>query len=189
MSARPSDSRPRRSLPRRAAHFLWGGKRGETGRRSLPRRVARILLKTVLTILIILLLVFILIQTPWVQNIARSKAEKYLSRKLNTRVRVGGLAISFFRSVTLKDVYIEDRHRDTLLSAGLVDVQLRMLGLLHNNLDIREIHLSDLTAKVLRQGSDTVFNYQFIVDAFAGKPAATPDTAKGTSMKIALHEL
>ena len=125
-------------------------------RRSLVRRLVRIFWKTLLTIFIILLLVFILIQTPWVQDFARAKAEKYLSRKLNTRVLIGHLDITFFRSVTLKDVYIEDRHRDTLLSAGLIDVHVRMLGLLQNELDIKEIHLSDLTAKVLRQSPDTV---------------------------------
>src|ERR1700722_14066429 len=140
-------------------------------RRSLSRRLVRIFLKTLLTIFIVLLLVFFLIQTPFVQDFARAKAEKYLSRKLKTRVRIGHLDISFFRSITLKDVYVEDLRHDTLLSAGLIDVRLRMLGLLHNNLDIKEIHLSDLTANILRQNSDTVFNYQFIIDAFAGKPS------------------
>ncbi len=158
-------------------------------RRSLFRRLVRIFLRTLLTIFIILLLVFFLIQTPFVQDYARGKAENYLSRKLNTRVRIGHLDIAFFHSVTLKDVYIEDRHRDTLLSAGLIDVHLRMLGLLHSDLDIQEIHLSGLTAKVLRQSPDTVYNFQFIVDAFAGKPAAQPDTAKGKAMRIAIHTL
>ncbi|HEV2481801.1 MAG TPA: translocation/assembly module TamB domain-containing protein [Puia sp.] len=158
-------------------------------RRSLVRRLVRIFLKTLLTIFIILLLIFFLVQTPFVQDLARAKAEKYLSRKLRTRVRVGHLDISFFKSLTLKDVYIEDLQHDTLLSAGLIDVHLKMLGLLHNNLDISEIHLSDLTANIQRPSPDTVFNYQFIVDAFAGKPAAKPDTSKGKPMVIAIHEL
>ena len=158
-------------------------------RRSLSRRLVRIFLRTVLTVLIILLLVFFLIQTPFVQDFARAKAEKYLSRKLKTRVNIGHLDITFFRSLTLKDVYIEDLHHDTLLSAGLIDVRLRMLGLLHNNLDIKEIHLRDLTAKVLRQNADTVFNYQFIIDAFAGKPSTKPDTAQGPPMRIGLNHL
>jgi translocation and assembly module TamB len=158
-------------------------------RRLLSRQLLRIFLRTLLTIFIILLLVFFLIQTPFVQDLARAKAEKYLSRKLKTRVKIGHLDITFFRSVTLKDVYIEDLHHDTLLSAGLIDVRLRMLGLLHNSLDIKEIHLSDLTAKVLRQNADTIFNYQFIVDAFSGKPSAKPDTATGTPMKMALDHL
>ena len=92
-------------------------------RRSLSRRLVRIFLRTLLTLFIILLLVFLLIQTPVVQDLARAKAEKYLSRKFKTRVRVGHLDITFFRSITLRDVYIEDLRHDTLLSAGLIDVR------------------------------------------------------------------
>ena len=157
--------------------------------RSLVRRLVRILLKTLLTIFLILLLVFFLIQTPFVQDYARGKAEKYLARKLKTRVRIGHLDISFFNSVTLKDVYIEDLRHDTLLSAGLIDVRVKMLGLLHNNLDINEIHLSDLTAKIQRPSPDTVFNYQFIVNAFAGKPTPKTDTSKGKPMVMAIRKL
>jgi hypothetical protein len=142
-----------------------------------------------LTLLIILLIVFFLIQTPFVQNFVRGKAENYLSRKLKTRVRIGGLEVSFFRSVKLKDVYFEDQQRDTLLSAGLIDVRVRMLALLHHHLDIGMVHLADLTAKIKREGPDTTFNYQFIIDAFAGPPAPQAKQSAGTPMKIDLREL
>src|ERR1700742_5062553 len=144
-------------------------------RRSVFRRVVRILGRLLLTIFIILLLVFFLIQTPWIQNIARAKAETYLSRKLNVPVRIGSLDIQFFNSVTLKDVFVGDRQKDTLLSAGLIDVRIKMLGLLHNSLDIGEVHLAGLTAKIKRQLPDTAFNFQFIIDAFAGGNSK-PDT-------------
>ncbi|HLZ87605.1 MAG TPA: hypothetical protein VKQ52_10205, partial [Puia sp.] len=159
-------------------------------RRSWPRRLVRIFVRTLLTLLVILLLVFFLIQTPFVQNIARGKVETYLSRKLRVPVRIGHLDISFFRSVTLRDIYIEDRHKDTLLSAGLVSVRLRMLALLHNNLSIQEIHLQNVTANILRRSpNDTTFNYQFLIDAFVGKPAAKPDTAKSTPLQISMNTL
>ncbi|HEV9036627.1 MAG TPA: AsmA family protein, partial [Puia sp.] len=156
---------------------------------SLPRRLARILLRTVLIIVVIVLVLILLVQMPFVQDFARGKAERYLSRKLKTRVRIGHLNIAFFNSVTLKGVYMEDRRQDTLLSAGLIDVRLQMLGLLHNRLNIDAITLQDLTAKVLRGGHDTVFNYQFIVDAFAPTPAAKPDTTGGEPMAIRLRRL
>ena len=158
-------------------------------KRSLMRRLVRIVGRVLLTVFIIVLILFFLIQTPYVQNIVRGKAEIYLSRKLKTRVRIGGLNVALFRSVTLKNVYIEDRRQDTLLSAGLIDVQVGMIELLHHHLDISEVHLSDLTAKIRRQMPDTAFNFQFIVDAFAGAPAANPDTAKGTPMRIDLKTL
>jgi TamB, inner membrane protein subunit of TAM complex len=158
-------------------------------RRSFFRRLVRVLLRTLLTVVIILLIVFFLIQTPFIQNIIRGKAETYLSRKLKTPVRIGDLSIVFFRRVTLKDVYIEDRQRDTLLSAGLIDVQLRMLGLLHHDLDIERIGLGNVTVKIRRQLPDTAFNFQYIVDAFSGPPSTQPATTSGQAMRMSLGEL
>lgn len=159
-------------------------------RRSLVRRLVRIFLKTLLTIFIILILVLFLVQTPFIQNIIRGKAEEYLSRKLNTRVRIGHLYVGFPRTIELKDIYLEDRKKDTLLSAGLIAVDLRMWGLLHHEVDIKEIHLQSLTAKVLRVLPDTTFNFQFIIDSFAGAPSQKKtDTTASTPMKIALHDL
>jgi len=158
-------------------------------KRSLLRRLARIFGRTLLTIFVILLIVFFLIQTPFIQNYARGKAENYLSRKLKTRVRIGGVSIAFFNSVTLKNVYVEDRKSDTLLYAGLIDVQVRMLGLLHHNLDIQQVRLDNLTVKIKRQLPDSSFNFQFIVDAFAGPPSPQPDSSKSQPMKIGMQSL
>jgi hypothetical protein len=158
-------------------------------KRSLFRRLVRIFLRTLLTILVILLIVFFLIQTPFIQNIIRGKAENYLSRKLKTRVRIGDLYVGFFRSVTLKNVYIEDRQKDTLLSAGLIDVNIRMWGLLHNELDIRQVQLENITVKINRQLPDSAFNFQFIVDAFSGSPSSQPQKTAGQPMKIGLKSL
>lgn len=158
-------------------------------KRSLPRRLLRIVGRTLLTIFVILLILFFLIQTPWVQNYARGKAENYLSRKLKTRVRIGDLYVGLFQSVRLKNVYIADRHHDTLLSAALIDVRLRMLALLHHHLDIGLVHLSDVTARITRERPDTGFNFQFIVDAFSGPATVKPAATKGQPMKIDLREL
>ncbi len=78
----------------------------------------RIAGRALLTIFLILLILFFLIQTPFVQNFVRGKAENYLSRKLKTRVRIGGLEVGLFQSVTLGNVYIEDRQQDTLFRRG-----------------------------------------------------------------------
>ena len=157
--------------------------------RSLLRRLLRIVGRTLLTIVLVLLILFFLVQTPFVQDFVRGKAEKYLSRKLKTRVRIGGLEVGLFESIQLKNVYVEDRRQDTLLSVGLIDVRVRMLALLHHHLDIGLVHLADVTAKISRELPDTAFNFQFIVDAFAGAPTAKADTTTATPMKIDLKEL
>jgi translocation and assembly module TamB len=165
------------------------GQTGHKPRRSLLSRSLRIILKLMLTIFIILVIVIFLVQTPYVQNIIRSKAEKYLSRKLNTRVEIGILYVGFPRTVLLKNIYIEDRQRDTLFSAGLIHVDLSMWELLHSQIDIGELQLSDLTVKIKRNLPDTVFNFQFIADAFAGKPKTTPSPKDTSPMKMSLHEI
>ena len=163
--------------------------RPQKPKRSLPRRLLRIVGRSLLTIFLILLILFFLIQTPFVQNYVRGKAENYLSRKLKTRVRIGDLEVGLFHSVRLKNVYIGDRQQDTLLSAGLIDVRVRMLALLHHHLDIGLVHLADVTAKIRRERPDTGFNFQFIIDAFAGPPSPKPAEPSAQPMKIDLREL
>jgi TamB, inner membrane protein subunit of TAM complex len=157
--------------------------------RSVIRRLAILLLKGVLTIILIAIILIFLVQTPYVQGIVRVKAERYLSRKLNTPVAIGNLAIGFPRTVLLENVYIADRQKDTLLEAGLIHVDLDMWGLLHNTLDIREFHLADLTVKVKRTLPDSAFNFQFIVDAFAGQDKKTPAPKSGPAMKMYLRSV
>ena len=158
-------------------------------RRSVVSRLARIFLKIIITVIIVLVIVIFLIQTPYVQNIIRGKAEKYLSRKLHTRVNIGNLYIKFPKNVVLKDIYLEDQQKDTLLSAGLIDVNIHMWGLLHNNIDIGKVQLEAVTMKIKRLLPDTVFNFQFIADAFSS-PGEVPkkDTA-AAAMKMSLQEL
>ncbi|HMH21675.1 MAG TPA: translocation/assembly module TamB domain-containing protein [Puia sp.] len=159
-------------------------------RRSVPRRLVSIFLKGLLTIFIILVIVIFLVQTPYVQNIIRGKAEKYLSRKLNTQVGIGTLYIDFPNSILLKDIYLADRKKDTLLSAGLIHVNMRMWQLIHGNIDIDQLQLQDLTAKVTRTLPDTAFNFQFIIDAFAAKDKQEPVVKKDTSsLKMALRSV
>jgi hypothetical protein len=153
--------------------------------RSLPRRLLSVFLKMLLTVFIILVLVLFLVQTPFVQNIIRGKAEKYLSRKLNTRVQIGGMYIDFPSTVTLRNIYLGDRQKDTLLSAGLIHVNMHMWKLIHGNIDIDALALQDITVKV-RRGQDSVFNFQFIADAFAPK-GPQPPKKDTSSLRMALR--
>ena len=84
-----------------------------TTRRSVLSRLGRLFLKIFLVIFILLALVIVLVQTPYIQNIAREKAQDYLSAKLKTKVAIGKLYIGFPQTVELENVYIEDLQKDT----------------------------------------------------------------------------
>jgi hypothetical protein len=135
---------------------------------------ARIVAKTILFIVLFLLVILLLLQTGPVQNVLRVKAVAYLEKKLQTKVEVGRVYIGLPKNIILENIYIEDREKDTLLSGGKVEANLDLMRLIFNNeIDIKSISLENITAKVKRQLPDTVFNFQFVVDAFASKDTIT----------------
>jgi len=158
-------------------------------RRSVLSRAGRLFLKIVLGIFILLLVVIVLVQTPYVQNIVRAKAENYLSGKLKTKVVIGKLYIGFPQTVELDNIYIEDLQKDTLLAGKLLKVNLNMWKLLHSEIAINEVKLEGITAKIRRELTDTTYNFQFIVDAFAGSPSATTSKKDTSALKISLDNL
>ncbi|MEP6724583.1 MAG: translocation/assembly module TamB domain-containing protein [Bacteroidota bacterium] len=160
-----------------------------TTRSSVLSRLGRLFLKILLVIFILLLLVIVLVQTPFIQNIAREKAQDYLSGKLKTKVVLGRLYIGFPQTVELGNVYIEDLQKDTLLSGKSLKVNINMWKLLHSDIAINKIELEGITAKIKRQLPDTSFNFQFIVDAFAGTQKAVPQKTDTSALKISLDNL
>jgi len=154
------------------------------------KKIIRIVLWIVGSLLILIIIIILLLQTPWAQNIIRSKAQAYLSGKLHTRVEIKELRVLFPTSISLGGVYIEDHQKDTLLSGKKLGVGLNMWKLLHGDLAISTIRLEGITAKVKRQLPDTSFNFQFVIDAFApATPAAPKDPTDTAQMVITLKKL
>src|SRR5450432_3961052 len=157
-------------------------KKGTVARKkkSLLAKTGRVLLWIIASLIFLIILVLILIQTPPVQNFARKKIVSYLEHKLKTRVAIGKLDVKFPTALLLQDVYIEAQDKDTLLYGGELKVDISMLKLLKSEIEIQEIALNNITAKVKRLPPDSTFNFQFIMDAFMSKeikPSSTKDTA------------
>ena len=64
-----------------------------------------------------------------------------------------------------------------------------MFKLLSNEVQINSLQLTDITAKIKRTLPDTVFNFQFIVDAFMTQQTAQPDTAQTAVMKLGIDDI
>ncbi|MEJ7683761.1 MAG: hypothetical protein WKG06_39045 [Segetibacter sp.] len=78
--------------------------------------------------------------------------------------------------------------KDTLIAGNQLKVDIDMFKLLHSELQINEINLNQITAKIKRQLPDTIFNYQFIVDAFAS-PKDTAVKTDTSAMKMAIEKI
>jgi hypothetical protein len=132
------------------------------------------------------LLVVILIQVPAVQNFAKDKAVTFLQNKIHTKVQIGHISIGLPKSIVLDDVYFADQKNDTLIAGKSLRVDVSMLKLLHHELQINEINLNGITANINR-GPDSLFNFDYIMKAFASKAPVKPtpaDTASAMTISI-----
>ncbi|MGC4036625.1 MAG: translocation/assembly module TamB domain-containing protein [Chitinophagaceae bacterium] len=150
-------------------------------KRSIGLRITRIVLKTVLFLLLFFILLVILIQTAPVQNFIRGKAVAWLEKKLKTKVEVGKIYIGFPKDVVIENVYLEDRTKDTLFSGGEIKADISLLKIINGNIEINDLFLGNITAKVKRQLPDTAFNFQFIIDAFVSKNKTEDTSPKDTA--------
>ncbi|MBD1363897.1 translocation/assembly module TamB domain-containing protein [Mucilaginibacter sp. ZT4R22] len=161
-------------------------------------RFGRIALKTILwiiaSIIFLVLLVVILIQVPAVQNYAKDKAVTFLQNKIHTKVEIGHISLGLPKLLVLEDVYFEDQKKDTLIAGDKLKVDITLLKLLKNKVEINEINLEGITAKISR-GPDSLFNFDYIIKAFAGeqkkepKPTDTTSTMQFSVDKIILDRI
>ncbi len=145
--------------------------------KRIVRRFSGIILRIILIFLILVVIVLFLLQTSSVQNFGRKKIQAYLESKLHTKVIIGELSIDFPKNIALKNIYLEDQHRDTLLSAGNLNLDVNLWGLFHHKVVVNDINLDRWTVNIERLLPDSDFNYAFIVRAFASG-TTNPEKAK-----------
>src|SRR5690606_32216245 len=76
--------------------------------------------------------------------------------------------------------------RDTLLAGEKLRVDISMLKLLNNTVEISQIDLQGITAKINRSLPDSAFNFDYIIQAFVGEQEETtpPDSSAAMTFDI-----
>lgn len=148
-------------------------------------KVGRIALKTILwiigSIIGLILLIFILIRIPSVQNFLVQQVVSYLEKKIETPVKIERVSLDLPKLLVLEGVYFEDQKKDTLLAGDQLKVDISLLKLLKNKIEINEIDLRGITAKIDRTLPDSSFNFDYIVRAFVSEEQTEPKPEDTTS--------
>lgn len=155
---------------------------------TILRKTGKIFLYLILGIIALIVIIFIWLNTNSGKTFVKNRVVSFLHSKLKTNISIGEIDYSLPKWVELKNVYIEDQKKDTLLFGEELSVDLEMLKLINGNTHIRKVYLKNILAKLYRQNNDSVFNYQFIIDAFTGNKKET--TVKDTAaLKLSLDNL
>ncbi|HLF52898.1 translocation/assembly module TamB domain-containing protein [Flavobacterium sp.] len=149
------------------------------------RKSAKILLWTIASVIALFLLLVLLFQIPYVQNKIKDKAVTYLEGKIHTKVTIGRIEIGLPKKIILENVYVESQEKDTLLYGDKLAVNINLFQLINNQVDINSIDLKGITANIKRN-KDSVFNFDYIIKAFASKEKPKPDSKP---MTISIDEV
>ncbi|HVG17250.1 MAG TPA: hypothetical protein VM935_19920, partial [Chitinophagaceae bacterium] len=122
-----------------------------------------------------------ILQTSWGQNWAVRQVTTKLSRDLQSRISIKKVGIAFFNNLILEGVLIEDQKKDTLLSAGQVQVRITDWFFLKDKAELKYIGLEDAIIKLQR--TDSVWNYRYLEDYFSS-PSTGSKKKAGISFNL-----
>lgn len=124
--------------------------------------------------------IWLLVQTTFVQNLLVHQAAKTISHDLNTTVRIKHVDFALFNSMLLEGTLVLDRNKDTLLYAGSVNVNITDWFFFKDKIELKYIGLQDAVIHLNR--TDSIWNYLFILDYFS-----SPTPAKKRQKNIDLN--
>ncbi len=157
--------------------------------KKLLKKSGLIVLYILGLLLILLIGLFIFINTHSGKRFIKNKIQTYLANKLKTTIEIGSIDYSLPKWIELKGIYLEDKKKDTLLYGEQVSVDINMLKLISGNTDIRKLAFKNIYANIYRNENDTSFNYQFITDAFGANETGGSVTKDTTALQLTLKEL
>jgi hypothetical protein len=120
-----------------------------------------------ITVVFLVALIVVLIQIPGIQNKMVHYATSFVSNKTHTLVEIKKIRVSFPKSIVIEGLYLEDSKKDTLLYAGKVKINIALFGLFSKKISISSAVLEDANLNLERAEADSLFNFNFLLAAFA----------------------
>jgi len=120
---------------------------------------------------LLVVILYGLIQLPSVQTWLVTKVATDLSEKLQTKVSVKKVNFRFFNQLIVEGVLVEDRKKDTLLYAGSLKGNVTDWFIFKDKISIKNVSLNDAIVNMRR--TDSVWNYQFLIDYFSGPKSSS----------------
>ena len=134
----------------------------------LMRRISRFVGRTLGIFVLLFLLISVLIQVPVVQDWAIGRTTSYLSKELNTNVRIGDFRLDFFDEISIGHVYIGNQNapNDTLLSIERLRIEVNYFNLAWQIVQLDAVRLENIKMRLHRNVGEYDDNFQFIIDFF-----------------------
>lgn len=136
-------------------------------KRKIIKKIFRFFLWFLGTLLFLFILLYFAFRSPAFQTWAANRIGGYFSGKWNTVVRVDGIDVELWKKIVLEGVYVEDQHRDTLLYAEKLKLDIGTFDTDSQIVFLSDVILKNATVKLKQYLGEPDLNFQFIIDEFA----------------------
>ncbi|MEJ7611416.1 MAG: translocation/assembly module TamB domain-containing protein [Ferruginibacter sp.] len=141
-------------------------------------------MRVFLSIILLVIILYGVLHISSVQTWVVKKVAANLSEKLRTKVTIRKVDFRFFNKILLEGVMVEDRAKDTLLYAGTAKANINDWFFFKDKISLENVGLENAIVNMNR--TDSVWNYQFLIDYFTSTKKKKP---AGTDIEIDLKEL
>ena len=110
------------------------------------KKVFRYILRVLAVLVVLLLLLPFVLYIPFVQDFAKRKAEQFVAAKTDMRLAVGRIRLGFPLHLRLDRALMAHAGGDTLAYCGALRLDVAFWPLLHGQIDLQRLALSDVVA-------------------------------------------
>ncbi len=146
-------------------------KEEQTSTQSVPKGIKK-KVRTFIVIVFLLIalpeLVYVTFRSKTVQTVAIRWLMDQIGQTYNTKIKVGGIDISFFDQITLEKILIEDQSRDTLFYVDQLKLQIDSFALRSRRIHLDGIFVQQPKLHLFQDTTGT--NFQFILDSLKASP-------------------
>ena len=147
-----------------------------------PYRFLRILAKSMLSIVLLLVLLILFIRSSWGQQLIINKATSYVTDKTDTNVALEKFYLTFDGGLLIEGLFLDDLNGDTLVYSKSLEANIALWPLITGeSIGVDAINWNGFRANVHREDRINGYNFQFLVDAFATEEPTIPEPVDTTT--------
>jgi len=117
----------------------------------------------------LLILLFGLLNTPFVQKYAKDIVVKELKNKIGTELGIGNLYFLPFNTLALDSVYLYDQSNQRVLMADHISAGVDLFSLMAGRIEVTSAWLTDFEVRLSKDSANAPLNIQYVIDAFKSK--------------------
>ena len=145
---------------------------------SYLKKTLKVTMWLIISLVLLFIITALLIQIPAVQTKIVRAATSFVSDKTHTRVEIKNVSIAFPKSVVLEGLYLGDTRKDTLIYVDKIKLNIVLYDLIANKITINSLALTKAYVNLYNTKTDSLFNYNFLLTAFADSVQQKPEDTK-----------